>query len=381
MKKGRKLMSAVSAMALIVCMVPVSANAASIDVVPHEAVSVEASKYAYFTSVESAGNYVREQMKLHNPELHIRLSFIAGSQDILNDVLSAAFAETGKGDEGDYLRLSISGYRSSTNRILYDPVLDILFYYNSTIEEDEAVTEKINSILDSLELDGKDEYEKITAVYDYLVTHVDYSENLERDEIFTSYGALVEGSAVCQGYIQSIYRMLTDSGVTCRAVMGEGNGGDHVWCIAGIDDTYYLLDPTWDSEFKGIIKPFFLRGSEDFDKYSYPTVHIAGTGDPDNYAFVPDCTAESFAAAYPISKSAFDPESYYSRFLAGDINYDGCVDIFDLISAKQCLISGKIGKRTQNAADVNGDGTVNISDAVLIQKFVQGIVSDFSIAS
>ena len=379
MKTGKRLIAVASALVLSLCTVPVTAGAARIDIIEPQAVLAEAPiNYVMFQTIEEAGLYVREHMKHHKEEFHIRLAASAGSTDILNDVLSVAFAETGRSDEGEYLRLGIEGYKTASNYIRRDPVLDIIFYYNSTLEQEAAVTEKIRSILDSLNLDGKDDYEKIKAVYDYLITHVEYSDDFDRNEVYSAYGALVENSAVCQGFIHAMYRMLTELGVSCRAVMGIGNGGDHVWCEASIDGIYYLLDPTWDSEYDGKLYLFFLKGSEDFDKYAFPVVHIAGSGDPKNYAFVPDCTSESFLTEYPVSEYAFDVKAYYSDFLAGDLNYDGCIDIFDLIAAKKGLIDGFVNTKIKIAADVNGDGSANISDAVLIQKYIEGSITDFS---
>ena len=47
--------------------------------------------------------------------------------------------------------------------------------------------------------------------------------------------------------------------------------------------------------------------------------------------------------------------------LKGDVNGDGTVNIQDLV-----LVGANLGKTGQNAADVNGDGIVNISDLVLV---------------
>ena len=47
--------------------------------------------------------------------------------------------------------------------------------------------------------------------------------------------------------------------------------------------------------------------------------------------------------------------------LKGDVNGDGTVNIADLV-----LITSNLGKTGQNAADVNGDGVVNIADLVLV---------------
>ena len=50
-----------------------------------------------------------------------------------------------------------------------------------------------------------------------------------------------------------------------------------------------------------------------------------------------------------------------STGLKGDVNGDGTVNIADLV-----LVAGALGETGQNAADVNGDGTVNIADLVLV---------------
>ena len=50
-----------------------------------------------------------------------------------------------------------------------------------------------------------------------------------------------------------------------------------------------------------------------------------------------------------------------STGLKGDVNGDGTVNIADLV-----LVAGALGETGQNIADVNGDGQVNISDLVLV---------------
>ena len=128
MKKANRVIAAASALVLSLCAVPVTAGAAHTDTIAPEAVIAEAPiVYAHFETIEAAGQYVREQMKQHTVKLNIRLAASAGSTDILNDVLGAAFAETGKGDEGEYLRLSILGYHADAHYIKRDPVLDIEF--------------------------------------------------------------------------------------------------------------------------------------------------------------------------------------------------------------------------------------------------------------
>ena len=50
-----------------------------------------------------------------------------------------------------------------------------------------------------------------------------------------------------------------------------------------------------------------------------------------------------------------------STGLKGDVNGDGTINIADLV-----LVAGALGETGQNIADVNGDGQVNIADLVLV---------------
>ena len=51
-----------------------------------------------------------------------------------------------------------------------------------------------------LQLNGLSEAKKITKIHDYICNHVDYAYNSTEEQIYTAYGALCTGKAVCQGY-------------------------------------------------------------------------------------------------------------------------------------------------------------------------------------
>ena len=59
------------------------------------------------------------------------------------------------------------------------------------------------------------------------------------------------------------------------------------------------------------------------------------------------------------------------RFIRGDLNFDGSVDSFDRIIMQRGVISSFDGTMTA-VADMNGDGTVNSSDLVLLTGFLAG---------
>ena len=380
MSLSKKMIASASALVMAFSAVPFTVSASyAPDITVTEHTVSEPISYKYFNTVDEAGEYLRGELKLHKAEIHIRLSRDADSKDILNDILSSALAETGEPTEGDFMRLVIEGYKVSTGKINYDPCIDMILYYNSTYEQDIAAKEISDRLVGEFMAShpDADNYDKISYVYKYLTENVVYSTDLT-DESYTSYGALVNHDAVCQGFVQAMYMMLKSMDVNCRAVIGKGNGNDHVWLIAEIDGKYYYLDPTWDSAYKGMTYYFFLKGTKDFDENANEQLHFAGSGDERNTALVPDCTPEAFLPEYPISEYKYKIPAEKSPRKAGDINNDGSIDVFDLIAAKKILIQGYLSESDLISADTDGNGKVSINDAVLLQKYIHGSISSFN---
>jgi hypothetical protein len=66
------------------------------------------------------------------------------------------------------------------------------------------------------------------------------------------------------------------------------------------------------------------------------------------------------------------------NYLTGDVNGDGDVDISDAV----CIVNHVVGKETpkysEAAADVNCDGTVDIADAVRVINLIVGKIAAFA---
>lgn len=63
----------------------------------------------------------------------------------------------------------------------------------------------------------------------------------------------------------------------------------------------------------------------------------------------------------------------------GDINYDGVIDVFDIILARKALINGITDKKTLKAADADSNGVYELNDALLIMQFVAGRITEFPV--
>ena len=64
------------------------------------------------------------------------------------------------------------------------------------------------------------------------------------------------------------------------------------------------------------------------------------------------------------------PQNTSSDFIYGDLNYDGRVDVFDMILMRQELVSGELDRSTKRRADVDADGKIGAADAVQLQSFL-----------
>ena len=162
---------------------------------------------------------------------------------------------------GDYPALNIEEGVVHWN----DTVCSFQLAYLDTQEELDYVDQQAQAIVDSLDLEGEDDYTKIKLIYEYICTHFVYDHSLTK---YSAYDGLTTGSMVCQGYALLTYRAMWDAGIPCRIVTGRSENQNHAWNIVLLDGQWYYLDTTWDSaveEGGPMSWNFFLKGEEDFD--------------------------------------------------------------------------------------------------------------------
>ena len=69
------------------------------------------------------------------------------------------------------------------------------------------------------------------------------------------------------------------------------------------------------------------------------------------------------------------------NLILGDINSDGCINVFDYIIAKRGLVNGFSKSSEKVLADVDQNEDFNVDDIILIQKFMLGQINEFPVAS
>lgn len=152
------------------------------------------------------------------------------------------------------------------------------------------------SAMKNVPVDLSNRYNFVKSVHDYLCSTI-YYPDLNTSEYtgnaHDAYGALVEKTAVCQGYSEAFEMICDYYKVPCVSIYGTGvtsNGsGAHMWNAVQMDDgLWYYIDATWndqtDQPVNMIFDDFFLVGSKTNDTHfgglEFSQSHIADTSVP-----------------------------------------------------------------------------------------------------
>ncbi len=260
---------------------------------------------SFHTSYDTAAAVLRAGLKAHESAISVvyRVEGDYTLKEIYSEIFALALAHTGVADEGEYLTWHWQGRKVGVSTTVSGTTTDLkLTYYMTyytTVEQEAAVTEKVNAVLDSLALSDQTDYEKIKGIYDYICKTVVYDNANAGDTTytlkFTCYAALMEQRAVCQGYATLFYRLATTLGLDARVIYGTGGGVSHAWNIVRVGDSWFHLDATWDA---GLLNyNFFLKGWTDFAGHTRLVNPLCGLY----------YSRSSYYAAYPMARTSYLP--------------------------------------------------------------------------
>ena len=295
-KEGHKLKKRFCAMlvllALMLTFVPIRAQATE------------------YTTVSQAAVTLREAMVARQETVTVYVTVpIAEVETAYEDIFKQALQHTSDPVQGDYLQWHFAGYTVESQPVEHETTCDLSLTYElqyyTTADQEAQVTAAVNDVLQQLDLYDATEYQKIKGIYDYICDNVTYDhENLSDSSYmlkYTAYAAIVNGTAVCQGYASLFYRMALALGLDCRVISGVSQGEDHGWNIVRLNGYYYNLDATWDSERgAGQAYHYFLRGSRNFgehtrhEQYDTPDFNIAFPMSAVDYAYDGEVTENGF---------------------------------------------------------------------------------------
>ncbi len=247
-------------------------------------------------SADEAAVILRKGMENREARIAIRCpaDAITPTDGILDEIAEKAMEETGVPTQGDYIRWTYAGWSGSYSLESDDEGLHYVFVYDckyyTTAAQEAELSEKIDSVLQSLDInDESSDYDVICAVYDYICANVSYDyDNLDDSEYllkYTAYAAMINKTAVCQGYSALMYRMLQQKNIDCRLIPGS----NHAWNIVAIDGVYYNADSTWDAGRDPKNYAYFLCGDSDFAEHT-------------RYS---EYSTEEFYRLYPMAKTKY----------------------------------------------------------------------------
>ena len=164
------------------------------------------------------------------------------------------------------------------------------FYSKEDVENFENQIEQVkNQILSSIE--GKNNYEKIKTIHNYLIDTIDYDDTITQNHIYDIYGALIYKKCVCEGYAKTFQYFMNEIGIENTIVIGTGTNSrketeNHAWNYVKLDGEWYAVDVTWDDPVitgggrltnKSRYK-YFLKGSDTMKERHIPSGRFTEEG-------------------------------------------------------------------------------------------------------
>ncbi|MDE7326008.1 MAG: Ig-like domain-containing protein [Lachnospiraceae bacterium] len=115
--------------------------------------------------------------------------------------------------------------------------------YEGLNGQEAELAKKAHTIFSSVIEEGMTEIEKIAALHDYIVLNTAYDTTYTR---YSIQDTLFDGTAVCQGYAETMKLFLDALGIENQLIYGTGAGISHVWNLICLDGDWYHMDVTWD---------------------------------------------------------------------------------------------------------------------------------------
>ena len=180
----------------------------------------------------------------------------------------------------------IFDYDLSTNRSSGAIMIHVKAYYPGTeilhalqTETEEELTDRLQETLESAQelaeacFSEDDPMETARAIHDALCERIVYTDDEETDEDDTAIGALLNGEANCDGYSDAFYLVGTLAGLQIRYQHGDslvkgfgqlsfGSSVTHMWNLLLLDDTWRMVDVTWDDNDMGPDYTWFNIGQD-----------------------------------------------------------------------------------------------------------------------
>ena len=209
-------------------------------------------------------------------------SNVALDDGFFDQWINSAMEITDNPKEGDYIRFHLGGAGANIleqhlSNGLKRYKITIHFTFLSNAEHENSVDREVHMLLERLQItENMTDARKVKLIYDYICENVTYDYAHLNDEnyllMYTAYAALLNKTAVCQGYANLFYRLAKEVGLDVRIIRGVSQGEAHSWNIVKLDGKYYCLDATWDAGMENY--KYFLKGSNNFVDHNSDAEYI-----------------------------------------------------------------------------------------------------------
>ena len=264
-------------------------------------------------------------------KLYWQTKTFRGLQDTMygfyNEAVSEKYAYST--DLGDYMALTHAGWQCNIHvkykNGYYKYYLVYTVKYKTTYAQEKKLKDKIKSFKKSYNPSKKSNFEKIYDIHEFICDNVTYDHahfdnSYYRQNYllqYTAYAAMLNKTAVCQGYATLYYKMLKECGINNRVIVSQQL--NHSWNYIKLNGKWYHMDVTWDDnsgEANGSYMIYFMKGIYDF------TGHDAYDMSPSPYSY--DYSMYGLDLdSYRIDITNVSAETKYYQYRGEARQYDG----------------------------------------------------------
>ncbi len=334
----------------------------------------DATKY-FYNQLTANQKMIYDTVWAAGPVEQVRVNISMSSMSAAQqDIMSALTALTE--DNPLFFWMSGFGFARASSYIIISVNLDTTHFkdFNDVAAKQAAVIEKLSTI----KVNGISRHEKLKSIHDYLANNIVYDDTIAEPNIFDSYGALVNGVCVCEGYAEAFKLLCDREGIPCITVIGTGNGGAHKWNMVQMEDgDWYTIDATWDDQTNYIYYSYFLIGNgTKAPFFSNNTVADSTVHIPTGKLF----TNANTALSYP----ALSGDTYgvgVLRYGAKDVHFDtarGVVMVGKNVSSYVLYITNNTASgftRTRNGSGTT-TSTLTVSDSTTTKEYLVAMRGD-----
>lgn len=133
---------------------------------------------------------------------------------------------------------------------------------------EKGLNEKVEEIIQNANKYNT-EYEKEKYFNDYICDNTEYDKEAPLGH--TTFGALVSGKALCEGYAKAFKLLCNKADIECDLIVGYAEDTGHMWNSVNIDGKHSFVDVTWNDEEFSRYTYFNITGKQlEFDHIILP---------------------------------------------------------------------------------------------------------------